>query len=94
MDVPVPVNLYDVVTTADPPRIVVTCRNAQAQHELAVKLEQLRLAGALEGGEEFTSAPPRVVTLTLPLDPSTQVSAGPYDVAVEPVAQALIKAAG
>lgn len=89
MDVDLPVYLYDVVTTDTPPRLVVSCRTAEAAQALAVRLEELQRAGLLAGTEEFTAAEPRVDMVTLPVTPGAHVIVQGYAVATEYVAAAL-----
>lgn len=94
MDIPLPVVLYDVVTTADPPRLVATCRNAGAQQQLATRLNKMRTDEELHGGEEFACAAPRTEVVQVPLVPGSRVTSSGYDVSVEAVAQILVKAGG
>ena len=69
MQITLPVYLYDVVTTSDPARVVVTCRRPDDATALAVRLNQT----ALDGGETFTAAPPRVAAVEMAVDPGSSV---------------------
>jgi hypothetical protein len=88
-DVELPVYLYDVTTTAAPPRLVVPCRTPDAAQEIAVRLNQMQDAGLLASAETFTTAEPRLALVRLPITPGGTVTIQGYAVATEEVANTL-----
>lgn len=85
MDVQLPVYLHDVVTTATPPRLIVSCRTEAAAAELAQRLQQAPRADE----ETFTVAPPRVVLQTMAVEPGSSVIVRGFEVASDVLAAAL-----
>lgn len=62
MRIAVSVALYDVVTTAVPPRLVVTCRTPEAQLDLATRLGKMRADALTSGADSSAGAvPPNAV---------------------------------
>jgi hypothetical protein len=92
MEIPLPVYLYDVITTSDPPRVVLTCRSGAAAQGYVGRLTESKAALDLEGDETFTVAPPRVAIVSVPLVPGSRVTSSGYDVAIEAVASILVAA--
>lgn len=85
MDVLIPVYLYDVTTTATPPRLIVTCRTADVAQELASRLNAMQAEGKL-GSETFTAASPRSVSITMTVVPGSSIAVQGYQVAADAVA--------
>lgn len=85
MDVQLPVYLHDVVTTAIPPRLIVSCRTEAAAQELATRLNQ----APRDGDETFTVAAPRVALVTMAVDSGSSVLVRGYEVASDVLAAAL-----
>lgn len=85
MNVQLPVYLYDVITTADPPRFIVSCRTA----EDAMRLAQLLQATPRDTEETFTVAPARVAMVDMAVEPGSSVTVRGYEVASEVLAAAL-----
>lgn len=92
MNVQLPVYMYDVTTTGDPARVVFTCRAQSTAQELAAHLRALADAGALEGADSYTFAPPRVALVTLPVEPGSSVLVAGYAIASEVLAAQLTPA--
>lgn len=88
MDIQLPVYLYDVVTTALPPRLIVTCRTEAAASAVAAALRD----APRDGTDTFTVAPRRVSAVTMAVEPGSSVIVRGYEVASEVLAEA-IKAA-
>ncbi|MBW7935374.1 MAG: hypothetical protein H3C62_17555 [Gemmatimonadaceae bacterium] len=88
MQITLPVYLYDVVTTADPPRLVVTCRTPDAQSELVRRLND----APLDGGEVFTMAPMRVGAVAMEVEAGSSVTVRGYEIASEVLAATIAAA--
>lgn len=85
MNIALPVYLYDVVTTDDPPRLIVTCRTEPAALDLAQRLT----AAPRDGSDVFTVAPRRVGSVDMTVDPGSSVVVRGYEVASEVLAAAI-----
>ena len=85
MDITLPVYLYDVVTTDEAPRVVVSCRTEQAAVDLAAALN----AAPRDGTERFVVGERRVAAVTMPVEPGSSVTVRGYEVASEVLAAAI-----
>ena len=92
MDVQLPVYLFDVTTAAAAPRIVVTCRTAEAAQALAVQLNGMARQQLLDNADTYTAALPRVALVTMAVQPGSSVSVEGYQIASDVVAQRLAPA--
>ena len=89
MDVQLPVYLFDVTTAAASPRIVVTCRTAEAAHALAVRLNDMVNQRELDGADTYTAALPRVSLVTMTVQAGSSVSVEGYQIASDVLAKQL-----
>lgn len=85
MDVQLPVYLHDVVTTAIPPRFIVSCRTEAAAQDIAQRLRQAPRAD----DETFIVAAPRVALVSMPVDAGSSVVVRGYEIASDVLAAAL-----
>ena len=92
MDVQLPVYLFDVTTAAEPPRIVVTCRTAEAAQALAVQLNGMAEQRQLDGSDTYTAAPPRVALVTMTVQPGSSVTVEGFQIASDVLAEQLTPA--
>ena len=92
MAILMPVYLYDVTTAAEPPRVLVTCRNPAAAQSLAARLNAMQADGVIDGAETFTAALPRVADVEMSVEPGSSVTVRGYEVASEVLAGSLAKA--
>ena len=89
MDVSMPVYLYDVTTAAASPRIVVTCRTAEAAQALAVQLNGMARQQLLDSADTYTAALPRVSLVTMTVQAGSSVSVEGYQIASDVLAKQL-----
>ena len=89
MAILMPVYLYDVTNAAEPPRVLVTCRNPAAAQSLAARLNAMQADGVIDGAETFTAALPRVADVEMSVEPGSSVTVRGYEVASERIAAAM-----
>ena len=89
MDVQMPIYLYDVVTAAKAPRLIVTCRSTDDAQALASRLNAMRDEGQVLDADAFVVDVPRAAMLSMDVPKGTTVIVNGHEVDLEALSLAM-----